>query len=205
MVKPVHCSNIENLAIEFPEFMTNNLKRKEPFNEPRAPGGLPTGEQEERELEPGKTTKDELKKQARKWADETWNARWNRTHPKPKTAAKLRQITREPGTTSGPALYKDMNRPTAAIITQLRTEHCGLNHYLWRFKKRESAECEKCGYAKETVEHYLLECPAYWRERAKVRTVTTTGRMTVASLLGDKRVIETTIEYVKETKRFNIM
>ena len=75
----------------------------------------------------------------------------------------------------------------AATIAQLRTGHCGLNHYLWRFKKRDGAECENCGYEKEMVEHFLLKCPTCWRERQKLRMVAGIGGMTVAALLGKRR------------------
>jgi hypothetical protein len=104
----------------------------------------------------------------------------------------------------GPELYKEVKgRATSALLAQLRTGHCRLNYYLWRFKKSESAKCEKCGYEKETVEHFLLECPNFWRERHELRKKVGTGRMRVATLLGDKDTVQATMEYISATRRLN--
>jgi hypothetical protein len=85
----------------------------------------------------------------------------------------------------------------------LRTGHCGLNYYLWRFKKIEEAECKKCGNGKqETVEHFLLECKGYCRERWKLRNKVGERNMKVETLLGRKDTVKDTMEYVEETKRF---
>ena len=84
----------------------------------------------------------------------------------------------------------------------MRTGHCGVNYYLWRFKKVESAECEMCGYEKETVEHFLVECPSFWKERYELKKKIGTGRMSLAILLGDKEAVRATMEYISMTGRF---
>jgi hypothetical protein len=49
----------------------------------------------------------------------------------------------EEGTKVGPQLYKEVKgRATSAPLAQLGTRHCGLNHYLYRFKKVEGAGCD---------------------------------------------------------------
>ena len=66
-------------------------------------------------------------------AKEQWHKKWNEDT---KTAKTLRHImkTNRKGNKTGPNLYNEMiSRNTAAIIAQLRTGHCGLNHYLHRF------------------------------------------------------------------------
>jgi hypothetical protein len=56
---------------------------------------------------------------------------------------------------------------------------------------------------KETVEHLILECPKYKKQREKLkRRVGGLGKMRLNVLLGDKRVVGLTMEYVAETKRF---
>jgi ribonuclease HI len=89
--------------------------------------------------------KDAAKKQWQKeWAENT------------KTGTHFRRITRRGN--YGPKLYNQINsRCTTTQIAQLRTGHCGLNKCLHRFGRRSSPYC-KCGYGKETVEHYLMEC-----------------------------------------------
>ena len=82
-----------------------------------------------------------------------------------KTAKALRRITKRKGVKTGPKLYNEIpGRDMVAKIIQLRTGHCGLNHYLHRFGKRNSPYCE-CGMGKETVEHYLLDCRRYKDKR----------------------------------------
>ena len=88
------------------------------------------------------------------------------------------------------------------MITQLRTGHCGLNHYLHRFGINESPFCE-CGYGKETVEHFLLECRKYKEQRKKLREAAGTGNMKVGILLGDPSKIRHTMAYIKETGRLS--
>ena len=88
----------------------------------------------------------------------------------------------------------------AAMISQLRTGHCGLNYYLHRFGKKNPPYCE-CGNGKETVEHYLLECRRYNEQRKTLRKEVRTGRLTIEKLLGQPQTIKHTMEYIKATGR----
>ena len=54
-------------------------------------------------------------------------------------------------------LYDRLKREDAKILVQMRTGRCGLNHYLHRTKRAESATCEAC-QTPETVRHFLVEC-----------------------------------------------
>jgi len=135
-------------------------------------------------------------------AKEQWHKTWNEVT---KTAKALRYITktRRKGNKTGPKLYNEIaNRNTAATIVQLRTGHCGLNHYLHRFGINRSPYCE-CGYGKETVEHYLLECRKYKEQRKRLREAVGTGMMKTGTLLGDPTKIKHTMVYIKETGRMN--
>jgi hypothetical protein len=96
-----------------------------------------------------------------------------------------------------------MSRHGAAIIAQLRTGHCGLNRYLHRFSLRNSPYY-RCGYGKETVEHYLLEYRNYRDQRRKLRKEVGRGKMRMEVLLGDAKIIKYTLEYIKETNRLDM-
>ena len=93
-----------------------------------------------------------------------------------------------------------VNRNSATKIAQLRTGHCGLNRYLHRFGIKNTPYCQ-CGYGKETVEHYLLECRKYREERKKFRREVGAKKMRVARLLGDTKLIKHTLEYINATGR----
>ena len=131
-----------------------------------------------------------------------WKNEWNDGTG---TAINLRRITRRRKVTSGPKLYDGItNRNTAAMLAQLRTNHCGLNKYLHRFGHRHSPYCD-CGYGKETVEHFLMECRTYRVQRRnmqkKIRSELGRGNLRMDTLLGDPKIVKYTMEYVQETGR----
>ena len=129
---------------------------------------------------------------------EQWSKQWNQ-HTQ--TSNFLRRLTKRRDFKVGPKLYNALpNRTTVATIVQLRTGHCGLNKYLHSIGATHSPYCE-CGYGKETVEHYLLECNKYRDQRKRMRLELKKGKMTVARLLGDPKAIKHTMKYVKETAR----
>jgi hypothetical protein len=86
-----------------------------------------------------------------------------------------------------------------AKLVQLRTGHCGLNHYLHRFGLKNTPYCE-CGYGKETVEHFLLQCPKYTEQRRRLRREVGGWNMRADKLLGDPKLIRHTMEYVNEDR-----
>jgi hypothetical protein len=53
-------------------------------------------------------------------------------------------------------------------MVQARTEHCGLNAFLFREKLADSPTCE-CGRGDETVLHVLLPCNLYAEARKELR------------------------------------
>jgi hypothetical protein len=69
---------------------------------------------------------------------------------------------------------------------RIRIGHCGLNNYLYRFGKSNSPCCN-CGYGKETVEHFILECPNYRMQRKELRKMVGIWKMRIDKLLGDIR------------------
>ena len=148
-----------------------------------------------------KATKQRQRELIKTLAKTTWDATWNKGNPT--TATHLRCISGKSGTKEGPEVYNQVeNRASSALLAQLRTGHCGLNHYLWRFKKADSAKCDMCGYQEETVEHFLVKCPSFWKERIELKRKVGLGRMKIAILLGDKEAIRATMKYVSDTGRF---
>jgi len=130
-------------------------------------------------------------------------AQWAKTWTDNTVMAKqLHRIMSRENKTEGSKIYNSLpNRRSCAMIVQLRTGHCSLNHYLHRFGIRYSPYCE-CGYGKETVEHFLLECKNYRAERKRLRENVGTGQMKLTSLLGNEKFIHHTLTYINETNRF---
>ena len=127
-----------------------------------------------------------------------WDNYWSQNT----SASHLRRILSKPSSELGPKLYNSITtRASCTTLAQLRTGHCGLNKYLHRFKLAKSAFCE-CGYGKETVEHFLLECRRYKEERKQLRKSVGWRKMKVEKLLGSRKVAKHTMEFIKSTRRF---
>ena len=134
-------------------------------------------------------------------AKEQWLNEWNNNT---KTSHTLRRILRRPGTKGGTKFYnRILNKRAAVSLMRLRTGHCGLNYYLFRFKLSNSPYCP-CGHGKETVEHYLIECKLYAEQRKELRKKVGPGRMKVERLLSDPRLAKHTVEYIAATKGLQI-
>jgi hypothetical protein len=78
-----------------------------------------------------------------------------------------------------------------------------LNGYLYRFNMVDNPACE-CGHQKETVQHYLLQCPKY-EEQHKALTVKVGPRnMRVEKLLGNLCYVKHALKYEEETGRMEL-
>src|SRR5277367_4736139 len=94
------------------------------------------------------------------WTNAWQNGKENASH--------LRRIIKRSKVESGPKLYNNITtRPKMATLARLRTGHCSLNQYLYRIGIDESPRCAQCTKGViEDVEHFLIRCMKYERERA---------------------------------------
>ena len=95
-----------------------------------------------------------------------------------------------------------LNRRTAALLLQMRTEHVPLNAYLSRMKCAESRACPTCGARSETVFHYLTECRTYERQRRTMLDGHGRRAGMMEYLLSSTKGIKATMRFVEETGRF---
>ncbi|KAJ7156482.1 hypothetical protein C8R43DRAFT_818576, partial [Mycena crocata] len=89
-------------------------------------------------------------------------------------------------------------------LTQLRTGHVGLNAYLARFGAVDSALCSTCREP-ETVNHYLLTCRRFSRERDALRRALFADErqpLNKKTLLGTPKNRSKLLQYVANTERF---
>ena len=61
-----------------------------------------------------------------------------------------------------------MSRRKMMYATQILTGHASLNYHLHNMKISESEKCPKCDEDRETVEHFVKDCPFYFRQRWEV-------------------------------------
>jgi hypothetical protein len=117
---------------------------------------------------------------------------------------KLRHVMTAPGChKTGTHLYGSLSRKQTANLARLRTGHCGLNDFLHRRTIVDNPGCPTCGHPNETVQHYLLHCPTYKGPRMALAAVIGSRNMRVAKLLGDRRFVKHTLDFVEETGRLD--
>lgn len=99
-------------------------------------------------------------------------------------------------------LTQNIPRRHAALLIQLRTGHAPLNKHLHRINCVPSPLCPRCENAPETVDHYLLFCPAY--DRARLGLYFDGGPRTrgLAALLNDRKLLKPLFRYIHATGRF---
>ncbi|KIJ63740.1 hypothetical protein HYDPIDRAFT_58177, partial [Hydnomerulius pinastri MD-312] len=73
--------------------------------------------------------------------------------------------------------------------------------HLHRVKKAESPDCPYCGNNPETVEHFLLVCPQYVRERQMLRNALGRNANSMLFLLTQPTAVGPLIRYVNSTGR----
>ncbi|KAJ8468306.1 hypothetical protein ONZ45_g17291 [Pleurotus djamor] len=95
----------------------------------------------------------------------------------------------------------DWRKNRVSIITQLRTRHIPLNLYLHRIGRAETPWCPHCPRKRETVFHFLKECPAYSRERRALASRIGNDDLPLKVLLADPEGMKATIDFVGHTKR----
>ena len=146
-----------------------------------------------------KTMKSARNQVIKRTAKREWKIGWETDKD---TAKHLRRITSKTEAQNSYKIYNGItNRSDVALLSRLRTGHCSLNEYLHRFHHEDSPECSCGSGAIETVEHFLVHCPKYDKERAKLIKNVGVGGMWIEKLLSYPKFIQFTLDYVKETGR----
>jgi ribonuclease HI len=86
-------------------------------------------------------------------------------------------------------LYDSLSWKESRALAQLRTGMARLNGYLHQIGVAPSAECS-CGYAKETVEHFLFRCTKWTALRTQMLQCTVTKRGNLSFYLGGKATLD---------------
>ena len=64
---------------------------------------------------------------------------------------------------------KALNRKDERLIHHFRLVKCNLNYYKYLIRKHDTGLCVECQTI-ETIEHFLLSCPKYERQRRRMYT-----------------------------------
>jgi hypothetical protein len=131
---------------------------------------------------------------------ESWRVLWRGG----KRYQKMKKIDPKLPSRSYLELVNGLTRRQLSIVMQLRAGHLPLNSYLHWITKRDSPDCShpRCAGRHETVFHFLLECPAYNKERREILGKHGRQAEKILYLLGDPKCIKDTVKFISETRRF---
>ncbi|GBE89552.1 RNA-directed DNA polymerase from mobile element jockey [Sparassis crispa] len=100
-------------------------------------------------------------------------------------------------------LVADLPRRHASLLIQLRTGHAPLNVHLHRIKCSPTKLCPACNGRPESVQHFLLSCPSYRRQRDVLTQELGRPARSLAKLLTSPRAVKPLFRYIHATGRFS--
>jgi ribonuclease HI len=99
-------------------------------------------------------------------------------------------------------MTEGLSRHQASILMQLRTGHAPLQSHLHRLRKVESPTCPHCGRERETVQHFLTQCPAFGEQRRRLTAAAGYEARSKDRLLSKPSLTKHLLDYVAGTGRF---
>ncbi|KAF9234671.1 hypothetical protein BU15DRAFT_52337 [Melanogaster broomeanus] len=91
-----------------------------------------------------------------------------------------------------------------SLLIWLRTGHVSLNQHLHRIKKMDTPNCPNCeDDRQEMIEHFLLMCPHYARERHALQTSLGRVAFSLPFILARPEASKHVIRFINDTKRLS--
>lgn len=138
-----------------------------------------------------------LKAKRKSTVQSRWKLLW-RSSPR---SVKLDRIDPDLPNSTTFKIFSNIPKPAAAILTQLRSGHAGLNTFLKRIKAVDSPLCDHCREP-ETAPHYLLRCKKYDAARRGLSTKIGRHAHSIKAILNEPSNIRHTLRYIAATQRF---
>ncbi|KAL0852476.1 hypothetical protein ABMA28_000643 [Loxostege sticticalis] len=132
-----------------------------------------------------------VKRSIREDTVDEWESRYQREH-----TAKTTKLFFPSATDAVRQMRKITLTP---LLTQVLTGHGGFSSYLHRFKCKESPACPCDPNVEETIEHVLVECPIYGKERYEIEMVIGEAIKVdkLTEYINNKKCSEKFVEYCK--------
>jgi hypothetical protein len=100
-------------------------------------------------------------------------------------------------------LITPLPRKLASILSQLQTGHTPLAKHLHCTGKTESPICPACQQVKETIQHFMLHCPAHNATRQTLCNNTGGRDINITKLFTTAKTLCTLFTYITETGRWH--
>ncbi|KAF5340335.1 hypothetical protein D9611_007948 [Ephemerocybe angulata] len=129
---------------------------------------------------------------------DSWTTQW-RTSPRAKV---LDEFDTEIPCKTFRELTSKLPRYQASLLMQLRTRHLPLNEYLHIRELSPTDKCQKCrGNRRETISHFLNECPAYHAQRRQLHDELGERRHDMKKVMKSKSDLKALATYMASTGR----
>jgi hypothetical protein len=100
-------------------------------------------------------------------------------------------------------LITNLPRKIASILSQLRTGHTLLAKHLHHIGKLDSPICPACQQKEETVQHFMLHCPAHQAARQILRNSTGGRDINITKLFTTAKTLPVLFRYIATTSCFH--
>lgn len=137
-----------------------------------------------------------LKQMHRRGLKMTWAARWAAS-PR---YGKYKNFN-DPDFSAYRRITKGFTRAQGSLMLQLRLEHVALNQYLARIGAIDSATCEHCGDAEESVTHFIFFCRSHREARRHAMEALGDEEYNAESIFSTRAGVKALLDFVNETGR----
>lgn len=145
------------------------------------------------------TSKSALVQAAKSNAKEQWRIAWTGSERK----LRLDEYDTEFPCKTYLRICRSLPRHQASKLIQLRTGHIPLNTYLQKRKLIDTDRCTKCqGGRRETLRHFLFECPAYRKQRSTMDKIHKLAKHNLKLILANEELTKALLQYIDSTGRF---
>ena len=107
-------------------------------------------------------SKNEVKSKIKEFINNIWQELWNNEVK----GRQLYSIQKQVG--NGRSVFR--NRKEDTIVSRIRIGHTRLNYSLFKIGKHDTGKCNYCDQA-ETIEHVLIKCLKYGKERLVLKRI----------------------------------
>ena len=114
---------------------------------------------------------------------------------------KMRQVDSALPSSRFTKLVAPLARRNTSLLIQLRTGHVPLNYHLHTIGRADTQRCPECGAAKETVPHFILQCPKYSLQRRAYFGPLGRNGLRLDYLLITKEGVERLFKFINATRQ----
>ena len=95
--------------------------------------------------------------------------------------------------------FQCSSRKKETLISKPRLGKCALNRHLFKMRRHADGKCQTCPQEDETVQHFLMECPAQSSLRRAIRDKI--NPLELSSMLSNSASVELIYQWIYKNRR----